>query len=68
MIATKLLVNTSITSHIYDFVCGENFRTTINQVIPFLGMYLEKNIIQKRYMHPSVYGNTIYISQDMKAA
>ena len=52
MIATKLLVNTFITSHIYNFVCGENFRDTIDQVIPFLGMYLETTIIQKRYMHP----------------
>ena len=33
--------------------------------IPLLGMYLEKIIIQKRYMHPSVHRSTIYSSQDM---
>ena len=34
--------------------------------IPLLGMYLEKIIIQKRYMHPSVHRSTIYSSQDIK--
>ena len=35
--------------------------------IPLLDIYLEKTIIQKRYMHPNVHCSTIYNSQDMEA-
>ena len=35
--------------------------------ISLLGIYLEKTIIQKRYMHPNVHCSTIYSSQDMEA-
>ena len=34
--------------------------------IPLLGIYPEKTIIQKRYMHPNVHCSTIYNSQDME--
>ena len=32
-----------------------------------LGMYPEKNVNSKGYMHPNVYSSTIYNSQDMEA-
>ena len=35
--------------------------------IHILGIYLEKNIIWKRYMHPYVHSSTMYNSQDMEA-
>ena len=35
--------------------------------IPLLGIYPEKTVIKKRYMHPYVHSSTIYISQDMEA-
>ena len=34
--------------------------------IPLLGMYLEKTLNQKRYIHLSVHNSTIYNSQDME--
>ena len=37
-------------------------------MIPFLGIYPEKTIIQKRYMHPSVQCSSIYDGQDMEEA
>ena len=36
--------------------------------IPLLGIYPDKTVISKRYMHPYVHGSTIYNSQDMEAA
>ena len=35
--------------------------------ILLLGIYLEKTIIQKDYMHPNVHCSTIYNSQDREA-
>ena len=39
----------------------------IQQSHSFLGIYLEKTIICKRYMLPSVHCSTVYNSQDMEA-
>ena len=36
--------------------------------IPLLGIYPEKTIIQKRYMHHNVHCSTIYNSQVMEAS
>ena len=35
--------------------------------IPFLGIYLEKILIQKDNMHPKVHSSAVYNSQDMEA-
>ena len=35
--------------------------------IPFLGIYPEKTVNSKGYMHPNVHCSTIYNSQDMEA-
>ena len=34
--------------------------------IPFLGIYLEKTLIQKDNMHPYIHSSTIHNSQDME--
>ena len=34
--------------------------------IPLLGIYLEKTVFQKRYLHPYVHSHTIHNSQDME--
>ena len=34
--------------------------------IPFLGVYLEKTINLKRYVHPDVHSSTIHNSQDVE--
>ena len=36
--------------------------------IPLLGIYLEKTVIQKDNMHPSVHCSNVNNSQDMEAA
>ena len=35
--------------------------------IPLLGIYPEKTLNSKRYMHPNVHCSTTYSSQDMEA-
>ena len=34
---------------------------------PFLGIYPEKTIVQKRYMHPYAHCSRMYKGQDMRA-
>ena len=45
-----------------------NEATVYDPVIPLLGIYLDKTIIQKRYMHPHVHRSTSYKGQDMETA
>ena len=44
-----------------------NIETPYDPAIPILGIYLEKTIIQKRYMQHNVHCSTIYNSQDIEA-
>ena len=44
-----------------------NIELQYNLLIPLLGIYPEKTIIQKDSIHPSVHCSSIYNSQDMEA-
>jgi len=58
----------------YSICTGEQYRgslknknrTTNDPVIPLLGIYLEKTIIQTDTCNPNVHCSTIYNTQDME--
>ena len=51
---------------VWRFLKKQKLELLYNPAVPFLYMYLEKNIIQKD-MHLSVHCSTVYNSQDMEA-
>ena len=51
---------------VWRFLIKLKIEFLYDPVIPHLGIYLEKTIISKRYMHTSVHSSTIYNSQGME--
>ena len=53
---------------VWRFLKNLKIERLYDLAVPLLGIYPKKptNINSKRYMHPSVHGSIIYISQDME--
>ena len=51
---------------IWRYLRKLNIEIPCNPAVPLMGIYLDKNFIQKDNMHPYVHCSTIHNSQDME--
>ena len=52
---------------VWKFLKKLGVKVPYDSIIPLLGLYPAKTIIEKRHVNPSVHCSTLYNSQDMEA-
>ena len=52
---------------VWKFLKKRKIDLPYDPAIPLLGIYLEKTVNSKRFIHPNVHSSTIYNSQGMEA-
>ena len=62
-----MVIRIQVRGTVWKFLKKLKVELPYNPTVPILGMYPEKTLIQKEYMHPSVHYSTVYSNQDMEA-